>query len=195
LTAACHADYHHIDPTFSHYSELVQQALSLVNKRMKPTGHLVFRSTNIGHLQCAHQDATRPARSRADAWQKLAGQDTDIFEWRVDPSKRGVDIFSSVDKYHWRGPPLFEPAWERIAGGMAGLNGRFAVLNVSFMDMRTDGHVATAMSHQASEFETLEAKLLHTADCLHYCLPGPADFWALAAFNLLLNNPRYAAPM
>ena len=28
-------------------------------------------------------------------------------------------------------------------------------------------------------------------DCLHYCLPGPSDAWALALYNLLLNNPRY----
>jgi hypothetical protein len=108
--------------------------------------------------------------------------------------QKGVDIFSSVDKYNWRGPPLFEPAWERIASEMPSFNGRFHVLNVSFMDMRTDGHVATAMTHQASELEAMEAKLSRTADCLHYCLPGPADFWALSAFNLLLNNPRYAAP-
>jgi len=186
--------YHHHDPTFSHYSELVQQALGLANKHMKPTGYLVFRTTNIGHLHCSHQNATRPAPSRAAAWQKLAGQDTNIFEWRVDAGKRDVDMFSSVDKYNWRGAPLFEPAWERIAGEMAALHGRFAVLNVSFIDMRTDGHVAYAMNHQAAELESLEAKLSRTADCLHYCLPGPADFWALAIFNLLLNNRRYAAP-
>ena len=28
-------------------------------------------------------------------------------------------------------------------------------------------------------------------DCLHYCLPGPSDAWALALYNLLLNNPRF----
>ena len=30
-------------------------------------------------------------------------------------------------------------------------------------------------------------------DCLHYCYPGPSDSWAVALYNLLLNNPRYAA--
>ena len=29
-------------------------------------------------------------------------------------------------------------------------------------------------------------------DCLHYCLPGPADAWASALYNLLLNNAKYA---
>ena len=29
-------------------------------------------------------------------------------------------------------------------------------------------------------------------DCLHYCFPGPADFWALALYNMMLNNPRFA---
>ena len=28
-------------------------------------------------------------------------------------------------------------------------------------------------------------------DCLHYCYPGPADYWALALYNLMLNNPRF----
>ena len=30
-------------------------------------------------------------------------------------------------------------------------------------------------------------------DCLHYCYPGPADYWALALYNLMLNNPRFRA--
>ena len=29
-------------------------------------------------------------------------------------------------------------------------------------------------------------------DCVHYCLPGPADAWASALYNLLLNNEKYA---
>ena len=28
--------------------------------------------------------------------------------------------------------------------------------------------------------------------CRHYCYPGPADYWALALYNLLLNNAKFA---
>ena len=61
------------------------------------------------------------------------------------------------------------------------------MLNVSFVDMRADGHVAAAMSHHADP-----AKAEKPADCLHYCLPGPCDAWAHATYNLLLNAPKYA---
>lgn len=37
------------------------------------------------------------------------------------------------------------------------------------------------------------AKTHFPLDCLHYCYPGPTDFWALSIYNLMLNNPRYAS--
>jgi hypothetical protein len=58
------------------------------------------------------------------------------------------------------------------------------VLNVSFVDQRADGHVATSMrARPAADQRAL--------DCLHYCIPGPADAWAHALYNLLLNNARF----
>ena len=70
--------------------------------------------------------------------------------------------------------------------GHTSLASRFAVLNVSHVDARADGHVGKAMSYHA---DPLKAKAGH--DCLHYCLPGPSDAWAHALYNLLLNNPEY----
>jgi hypothetical protein len=161
---------------------------------MRPSAKLVFRTTNIGHYNCAN--ATRPLRSRADAWQELTGAKS-IYEWRPPQmtrrgAKLGVDLFN--DKYNWRGPPLFEPAWQRTARAMPALAGRFAVLNVSFLDMRADGHVATSMRYSSTRGEFgADWKKAFPLDCLHYCYPGPADFWALALYNLLLNNPEYQA--
>ena len=30
-------------------------------------------------------------------------------------------------------------------------------------------------------------------DCLHYCYPGPSDYWAKTLYNLLMNNAKFAA--
>ena len=90
------------------------------------------------------------------------------------------------------GPPLFETAWQDAARATPRLAGRFAVLNVSFLDMRSDGHVATSMRYSSSRGEGGPQKATFPLDCLHYCYPGPADFWALALYNLLRNNERYA---
>ena len=57
---------------------------------------------------------------------------------------------------------------------------------MSFVDQRADGHVGAAMAYHSDP-----AKAAAGRDCLHYCLPGPSDTWALALYNLLLNNPRY----
>lgn len=184
--------YHQLDPTFRKYHELVAGALEQLAARMRPAAKLVFRTTNIGHYNCAN--ATRPLRSRADAWQELTGA-KNIYEWRPPQMTRrganvGVDLFN--DKYNWRGPPLFESAWERTARTMPALADRFAVLNVSFLDMRGDGHVATSMRYSSTRGEFgADWKKAFPLDCLHYCYPGPADFWALALYNLLLNNPKY----
>jgi len=186
--------YHQIDPVFRQYEELVVDALQQLAAEMKLDAKLVFRTTNIGHYSC--ENATRPLRSRADAWQELTGQ-KNIYEWRPPQmtkkgAKLGVDLFN--DKYNWRGPPLFESAWERTARTMPSLIDRFAVLNVSFLDMRGDGHVATSMRYSSTRGEFgADWKKAFPLDCLHYCYPGPADFWALSLYNLLLNNPRYKA--
>lgn len=184
--------YHKEDPAFYKYRELADVALAQLGARMKPTAHLVFRTTNIGHHAC--QNATRPLRSREDAWKELTGSNR-IYEWRPPQrTKRGaslgVDMFR--DKYNWRGPPLFETAWQDAARATPRLAGRFAVLNVSFLDMRSDGHVATSMRYSSSRGEGGPQKATFPLDCLHYCYPGPADFWALALYNLLRNNERYA---
>ena len=55
------------------------------------------------------------------------------------------------------------------------------------VDMRADGHVARAMAYGA------EGGNVAALDCLHYCLPGPADVWAHALYNLLMNNPRFGS--
>lgn len=49
--------------------------------------------------------------------------------------------------------------------------------------MRPDGHVASAMSAHPDP-----TKAAGSADCLHYCLPGPTDAWAHALYALLVNG-------
>ena len=185
--------YHNLDPAFSRYGGMVKMALRGLARHMKPTAQLVFRTTNVGHHGC--QRDSRPLRSRREAWERLtAGRD--IFEWRPPQAskgahKGGVDMFK--DKYNWRGPPMFESAWAAAAARMSSLAARFSVLNVSFLDARADGHVASAMRYSPTTGRFgAKWKTEFPLDCLHYCYPGPTDYWALSLSNLLQNNPRYA---
>ena len=171
--------YHRVDPAFAAYSRMAHVALKQMARYMKPTAHLVLRTTNIGNPACAN--ATQPLSSRVEAWRQLSGS-ANLFEWRVSPRKL-VHVWR--DAYNWRGPALFEGAWAEAAARQPGLALRFSVLNVSFMDTRADGHVARAGRDSARGMRP-------PVDCLHYCLPGPSDYWALSLYNLLLNNPRYA---
>ena len=95
--------------------------------------------------------------------------------------------------YSWRGAPIFEAVWRQLGSRQGSLQRRFTVLNVSFLDHRADGHVATAMRYASLRGNfSGERKRTFPLDCLHYCYPGPADFWSLALYNLLLNNERFS---
>ena len=178
--------YHTIDRGFWRYDKLTRVAAKSFGRLMKPSAHLVFRTTNIGNLGC--ENASRPLRSRRDAWAQLTGNTTNLWSWQ--PGRSGTDFFR--DKYSWRGPPLFERAWAAAAAD-AGFSERFAFLNVSFLDMRADGHVATSMRYSSMTGRYGgKAKVEFPLDCLHYCYPGPTDYWALTLTNLLMNNKRYA---
>jgi|TARA_B110000196_G_C20868265_1_gene530800 hypothetical protein len=108
--------------------------------------------------------------------------------------KGNIDIFK--DKYNWRGPAMFEGAWAEEAARVANtlpLAARFSVLNVSFLDARADGHVAGAMRYSPTRGKyNSKWKAEFPIDCLHYCFPGPADFWTLTLYNMMLNNARFA---
>ena len=179
--------YHRVDPAFRHYDRLASTALVGLGKFLKPAAELIYRTTNIGHAQC--NIATRPLASRIDAWRQLSGENKSIFEWQPPQLRRQVDVFR--DKYNWRGPPLFETAWERFAGMTPALAGRFTLLNMSFLDLRADGHVGTSMRFN-HHLDAFMQKLARSSDCLHYCFPGPTDFWALTTYNMLVNNPKFA---
>ena len=124
-----------------------------------------------------------------EAWSALGGRSWD--PPTTTPEYFGKPRFDKAgkplaDKYDWRAPPLHESEWAKQFGYTA-LKHRFAYLNVSHVDARADGHVGAAM---ASHPDKTKSRM--KPDCLHYCLPGPADAWASALYNLLLNNPKYA---
>ena len=179
--------YHGVDKSFQKYGRLARQAAINLERLMKPSAQLVFRTTNIGHYAC--ENASRPLHSRLEAWEQLTTSASDVWAWH--PPKGRVDIFK--DKYNWRGPPLFEHEWADAAQRTQTLGPRFSFLNVSFMDSRADGHVATSMRYSPSTGEYSGPTKTHfPLDCLHYCFPGPTDYWALSVYNLMLNNPRFS---
>ena len=178
---------HHLrtmDPSFRTYPDLVGASLRALARHAKPTAHLIMRTSNLGHAKCETQ--MRPLTSRAEAWRQLGG-----YGWRPKPGfvpkyygepRRGI-----ADVYDWRAPVLAECEWTRQVTGRPSLRlaERFSVLNVSHVDLRSDGHVGDAMRHHHDK-KIRSAK----PDCLHYCFPGPADSWAVALYNMLLNNPE-----
>jgi len=162
------------------YRRFVVAVLPQLAKHTKPTARLILRTSNVGHHGC--EKATEPLASRADAWRALGG-----WQWR--PAAQTPAYFGAPrdgpDKYDWRAPALQEHLWARLAASSP-LGGRLEVLNVSHVDLRSDGHVAAAM---ADHWDPQKARLA-AKDCLHYCFPGPADAWAVALYTLLVHRAR-----
>jgi hypothetical protein len=193
--------YRAFDRTFSGYERFVEGVELSLRGVLKPTARLVVRTTNIGHIGC--QNASRPLHDRKVAWERLAERPGAIFEWsppnnsdtvRLEPG-RGNPISaksSRRDPFDWRAPPLHEGAWSRVFRRSASFGHRFSLLNVSFVDARPDGHVAQAM--RFSDESERKSMWGNGLDCLHYCFPGPADFWSLALFNLLRRTDDSGHP-
>lgn len=172
-----------VDGSFDSYYRTVLDALATARAVGKPTAQYVVRTTNVGHHGC--DEASRPLPSRDAAWAQLGG-------WQWTPPRSTPEYFGKprqglADKYDWRAPALHESEWIKQSGFAADLRSRFALLNVSFVDQRADGHVGAAMAYHSDP-----AKRSAGRDCLHYCLPGPSDSWAHALYNLLMNNEKYA---
>lgn len=171
---------HHLralDASFTGYPALVRRMVRQMAANTRKSTRLVMRTTNLGHDRCVSD--LRPLHSRAEAWRRLGGWD-----WRP-PGFASAPYFGAprdgTDRYDWRAPALAEVEWLR-RGVTSALGSRLVVLNVSHVDMRADGHVGNAM-----RYHTDPTKANGAADCLHYCLPGPADAWSVALYNLLLR--------
>ena len=68
----------------------------------------------------------------------------------------------TLTRYDWRAPALHETEWAKQFGFSA-LAHRFALLNVSFVDQRADGHVGGAMAYHSDPLKAAAGR-----DCLHY---------------------------
>ena len=64
------------------------------------------------------------------------------------PSPEGIPSHSvRRDPFDWRAPALHEVSWAHVFHASPAFRHRFSLLNVSFVDARPDGHVATAMRY------------------------------------------------
>lgn len=169
--------YRQLDHNFSRYQLMVERVARSLASVLKPTAHIIVRTTNVGHRGC--ENATRPLQDRRAAWERLADQAGHAFEWvpRTEqglwvPGKGNINsaAASRHDPFDWRAPALHEGAWARVFGASPSLAHRFALLNVSFLDGRPDGHVATSMRY--SDESARKANWGGGLDCLHYCYPG-----------------------
>ena len=161
------------------YRSMASSALDVMVRHTKPSAMLIMRTSNVGHLQC--QESFAPLTKRSVAWEQLGG-------WGWRPAKTTAAYYgapregTTADKYDWRAPPLHEHVWAKLASTNPALGPkRFRILNVSHVDLRADGHVASAMKQSADT-----TKNSMGVDCLHYCIPGPSDAWASALYHQLL---------
>lgn len=186
--------YRSVDRTFAGFDAMVSRVEASLRDVMKPSAHVIVRSTNVGHRGC--ENATRPLQDRRAAWERLAERPGGAYEWsapsaevakRLEAGRGNPNSLASArrDPFDWRAPPLHEGAWARVFGTSTAFRHRFTLLNVSFVDARVDGHVANAMRY--SDESERKAHWGGGLDCLHYCFPGPADFWSLSLFNLLVQ--------
>ncbi len=79
------------------------------------------------------------------------------------------------DPYSWMKPIFSERAWPALAALHLPHSIRFHVVNTSLTMLRGDGHLDMVIGKSSHAWE----------DCLHNCLPGPADYWNWLLFNLL----------
>lgn len=183
--------YRAVDATYASYGDMVRRVERSLASAMKPSSKLLVRTTNLGHREC--ENATRPLRDTLEAWLRLAERPEAPFEWTPPTAgeqggvQRGnpLDTRSSRrDPFDWRAPALHEAEWSRVFAASEVFRRRFALVNLSFLDHRADGHVAHAMRH--SDESKHKAAWGGGLDCLHYCFPGPMDFAVQATFNQLL---------
>ena len=204
LTAHAQADvvvlnmghhYHNLDPAFSRYGGMVKMALRGLARHMKPTAQLVFRTTNVGHHGCQKRlaPAAQPARG-------VGAADGGQGHLRV-AAAAGLQGCAQGGRRHVQGQvQLARPAHvrERVGGGAACArrpSPRASACSTSPSSTRAPtatwrARCGTAPPRAAT---APSGRREFPLDCLHYCYPGPADFWALALYNLMLNNPRFRA--
>ena len=188
--------YRTLDPTFARYTQILQRMEQSLSSVMKSSAKLIVRTTNVGHRGC--ENASKPLINRLTAWERLSeGGAGRAFEWtplsaaetkQIDHQKGNPFSSHSVrrDPFDWRAPALHEVSWAHVFHASPAFRHRFSLLNVSFVDARPDGHVATAMRY--SDESPTKANWGGGLDCLHYCYPGPVDFWSLSLFNKLLHG-------
>ena len=84
-------------------------------------------------------------------------------------------VLAEQDKFDWGKPLGAETVWATFADAHLPAYTEFHVVNASITMLRADGHKGRAISNSGRSFE----------DCLHNCLPGPADHWNWLLFNIL----------
>ncbi|DBA72303.1 TPA: hypothetical protein ACH3X2_010548 [Trebouxia sp. C0005] len=85
-------------------------------------------------------------------------------------------IHADEDHFNWRKPISAETVWSDLASTYLPAHVQFHVINASITMLRADAHVGRLVS---SDHRSVE-------DCLHNCLPGPADYWNWLLYNTLV---------
>jgi hypothetical protein len=78
----------------------------------------------------------------------------------------GYPIPPNLDKYHWNALPDYD---KYIRSNLSVARYGFKILDMSPLYYRADAHTGGG-------------------DCLHFCMPGPVDLFAILLFQMLYNG-------
>lgn len=143
------------------FGQAFDEFVRTVDGLMKEDDIVLYRTTVPGHADC---QAKSSEKKPFDTYQEYEPTITDVFSW---------DKFISYNDYADR--VLHKRAADAKSRGI--VKTRMELLDVYPMTiLRNDGHVGGEECAVGCDNPT--------PDCLHYNLPGPADWWN----HLMLNN-------
>ena len=85
-------------------------------------------------------------------------------------------VLPAYDYFQWGKPIMAESVWADLAQSDLNPSLNFQIANASITRLRADGHIDRRLGPNSCAWE----------DCLHGCLPGPADYWNWLVFNILM---------
>jgi len=143
----------------------VLRAAHAVNATAAPWARFIWKSQSPGHVYCEASPGPLPSDYQA----KLSPQE--------------AEKIRANDHYNWQLFLSLDEFAERKCSSDPSLG--FEFLDMSALYLRPDGHVSALEGARATG-DAVQPK--EKIDCLHYCLPGPLNFFSQLLLHRLLDD-------